>query len=106
MAEQLIDFRDVNILRQELIILKDINLKIDKGEFIYLIGRVGSENSSLMKCMYADIPVSGGDAEIFNYNLKKIKRKHIPFLRRKIGIVFQDLQLLTDKTVYANLEFV
>ncbi len=106
MAEQLIDFRDVNILRQELIILKDINLKIDKGEFIYLIGRVGSGKSSLMKCMYADIPVSGGDAEIFNYNLKKIKRKHIPFLRRKIGIVFQDFQLLTDRTVYANLEFV
>ena len=106
MAEILIEYRDVEISRQELTILKNINLRINKGEFIYLIGRVGSGKSSLMKSMYADIPLEKGDAEIFNYNLRKIKRKHIPFLRRKIGIVFQDFQLLTDRTVYSNLEFV
>ena len=106
MAELLIDYRNVEITRQDLTILKNTNLRINKGEFIYLIGRVGSGKSSLMKSMYADIPISKGEAEIFNYNLKKIKRKHIPHLRRKIGIVFQDFQLLTDRTVYANLEFV
>lgn len=106
MAESLIDYRGVNIYRQELVVLEDINLQVNTGEFIYLIGKVGSGKSSLMKTMYAEIPVYQGDARIMEYNLRKLKKREIPYLRRKIGIVFQDFQLLTDRSVYENLMFV
>ncbi|MDR0422302.1 MAG: ATP-binding cassette domain-containing protein [Proteiniphilum sp.] len=104
--EQLVNYTGVQLCREENIILSDINLTVNRGDFLYVIGRVGSGKSSLMKSMYADIPVEKGSAQVFDYELADIKHWQIPFLRRKIGIVFQDFQLLTDRTVEKNLEFV
>ena len=87
-------------------VLKHVSFSLEEGEFAYLIGRVGSGKSSLMKSIYAEIPVFTGEAEVFGTPLVGIRRKEIPMLRRKIGIVFQDFQLLTDRTVYENLRFV
>ena len=86
--------------------LSDVNLELRKGEFVYLIGKVGSGKTSLLKTLYGELDVIDGEAEVLGYNMRSIKRKHIPQLRRKLGIVFQDFQLLTDRTVYNNLEFV
>ncbi len=102
----IVAYKDVEILRKELVVLKHVSFELDKGEFVYLIGKVGSGKSSLMKSMYAEVPVMSGDAVVLGYNLVDIRRKDIPFLRRSIGIVFQDFQLLTDRTVYENLRFV
>ena len=87
-------------------VLKHVDFKIEPGEFVYLIGRVGSGKSSLLKTMYAEVPVAAGDARVLDFDLSSIRRKDIPMLRRRIGIVFQDFQLLTDRNVFANLEFV
>lgn len=106
MDEILIKYNEVQLNRAENIILKDLNFEVRKSEFLYIIGRVGSGKSTLMKSLYAEIPVEMGDAAVFDYNLRKIKRKDIPYLRRKIGIVFQDFQLLIDRSVEKNLEFV
>ncbi|MBQ8520501.1 MAG: ATP-binding cassette domain-containing protein, partial [Bacteroides sp.] len=106
MSDLLIRYKDVRIQQQGTDILEDINLELNKGEFVYLIGKVGSGKTSLLKTLYAELEVHSGEAEVMGYNMKSIKRKHIPELRRRIGIVFQDFQLLTDRTVYANLEFV
>lgn len=100
------DFKNVEIHRKELIILKNVTFELYSGEFAYLIGRVGSGKSSLMKSMYSEIPITEGDAMVLDYDLTTIKKKEIPYLRRKIGIVFQDFQLLTDRSVYDNLKFV
>ena len=97
---------DVDICQQEDIILKSVNFEIKKGEFIYLIGKVGSGKSSLLKSLYAEVPVKTGEAHVMDYNLRKIKRREIPALRRKIGIIFQDFQLLMDRSVEDNLRFV
>jgi len=86
--------------------IKNINFSIAENEFIYLIGKTGSGKSSILRTMYADKNLSEGDLKIFDIDLKKIKKKEIPFLRRKIGIVFQDFKLLPDRTVFKNLEFV
>ena len=86
--------------------IKNINFSIAENEFIYLIGKTGSGKSSILRTMYADKNLSEGDLKIFDFDLKKIKKKEIPFLRRKIGIVFQDFKLLPDRTVFKNLEFV
>ena len=86
--------------------LKDVNLEIKSGEFIFLLGKVGSGKSTFLKSLYAEIPVIDGDAYVLDYDLLKIKRKEVPNLRRKIGIVFQDFQLLIDRSINANLEFV
>lgn len=102
----LIKYDDVQINRVENIILKNISFEIKSGDFLYIIGRVGSGKSTLMKSLYAEVPVESGDARIFEYHLESLKRKEIPYLRRKIGIVFQDFQLLTDRSVNKNLEFV
>ena len=102
----IIDYKDVQLNREENIILKNVNLEVKRGEFLYVIGRVGSGKSTLLKSLYAEIPIESGDAQIFEYKLQEIKRKEIPFLRRKIGIVFQDFQLLIDRSVEKNLEFV
>lgn len=102
----IISYNDVEILRKELVVLKHVNMSVEAGEFIYLIGKVGSGKSSLMKSMYAEIPIYTGTANVLDYNLVDINKKDIPFLRRKIGIVFQDFQLLTDRNVYSNLRFV
>lgn len=106
MKETLIKYNNVQLNRAENIILKNISFKIERGDFLYIIGRVGSGKSTLMKSLYAEIPVDSGDAFVFEYNLASIKRKEIPYLRRKIGIVFQDFQLLMDRSVEKNLEFV
>ena len=106
MDEVLIRYKDVEIHQQELCVLNDVNLELHKGEFVYLIGKVGSGKTSLLKTFYGELDVAAGDAEVLEYDMLHIKRKHIPQLRRKLGIVFQDFQLLTDRTVYDNLEFV
>lgn len=103
----LIQYVSVDILQAEVIVLKDVNLEVRQGEFLYLIGKVGSGKSTLLKSFYAEVPIAYGEhASIFTYNLQKLKRKHIPYLRRKLGIIYQDFQLLTDRTVHDNLEFV
>lgn len=102
----IIDYKDVEILRNEHVALRGVNLKVEKGEFVYLLGKVGSGKTSLMKSMYAEVPVSNGEAFVLDYDLASIEKSEIPYLRRKIGIVFQDFQLLTDRTAYANLDFV
>ena len=102
----IVKYKNVEILRKELIVLKQVSFELHKGEFVYLLGKVGSGKSSLLKSMYAEIPITEGEASALDYNLINIKRKHIPFLRREIGIVFQDFQLLTDRSVYDNLRFV
>ena len=106
MEEALIQYKNVEIHQQELCVLSGVNLELHKGEFVYLIGKVGSGKTSLLKTLYGELDVIDGDAEVLGYNMRSIKRKHIPQLRRKLGIVFQDFQLLTDRTVYNNLEFV
>lgn len=104
--EQIVNYSNVQLNREENIILQNVNLTVNRGEFIYVIGKVGSGKSTLMKSMYAELPIEEGSGRIFDYELATIKRQHIPFLRRKIGIVFQDFQLLIDRTVEKNLEFV
>ncbi|MEA4949822.1 MAG: ATP-binding cassette domain-containing protein [Petrimonas sp.] len=104
--EFLIKYAEVQLNRDENIILRDVNLEINRGDFLYIIGKVGSGKSTLLKSMYAEIPIESGDARVFDYHLQDLKRKQIPYLRRKIGIVFQDFQLLIDRTVEKNLEFV
>ena len=106
MDEALIRYKDVEIHQQELCVLNSVNLELHKGEFVYLIGKVGSGKTSLLKTFYGELDVAAGDAEVLGYDMLRIKRKHIPQLRRKLGIVFQDFQLLTDRTVHDNLEFV
>lgn len=106
MDETLIHYTDVEIHQQELCVLNDVNLQLHKGEFVYLIGKVGSGKTSLLKTFYGELGVEAGEAEVLGFNMQTIKRKHIPQLRRKLGIVFQDFQLLTDRTVNDNLEFV
>lgn len=105
--DTLIRYEDVDIERAERQVLKGINFNLKSGEFCYLVGKVGSGKSSLMKTMYADVNICrAGKAEVLGIDIKNIKRGDIPFLRRKIGIVFQDFQLLQDRSVAANLRFV
>ena len=105
-GEALIRYTAVEIHQQELCVLNDVNLELHKGEFVYLVGKVGSGKTSLLKTFYGELDIASGEAEVLGYDMLHIKRKHIPQLRRKLGIVFQDFQLLTDRTVYDNLEFV
>lgn len=102
----IIDYKKVEVLRKELLVLKNVNFQLEEGQFVYLIGRVGSGKSSLMKTMYAEVPIEMGEARIFDYDLSAIRRKDVPMLRRQIGVVFQDFQLLSDRSVYDNLLFV
>lgn len=97
---------DVEICRDENVILHNASFTLRNGEFVYVIGKVGSGKSSLLKSLYCEIPISQGEAWLLDYNLCKMKRKDIPYLRRKLGIVFQDFQLLTDRSAIKNLEFV
>ena len=106
MSETIIRYQDVCIRQQGLEILENVNLTIPKGEFIYFIGKVGSGKTSLLKTLYGELEIHAGQAEVMEYDLTTIKQKHIPDLRRRLGIVFQDFQLLTDRTIHANLEFV
>lgn len=103
----IVDYRKVDISRAERIVLKDVSFTLGKGEFCYLVGRVGSGKSSLMKSMYGEVAPAGGEkAEVMDFDILGLRRKQIPFLRRKIGIVFQDFQLLQDRSAAANLRFV
>ena len=102
----LISYHAVHIHQQEMIVLEDVNLDIGNGEFVYLIGPVGSGKSSLMKTMYGELDIADGTAEVLGYDMRRIKRGQIPALRKRIGIVFQDFQLLIDRNVHDNLDFV
>ncbi|MBQ0030108.1 MAG: ATP-binding cassette domain-containing protein [Bacteroidales bacterium] len=101
-----IDFTGVNIAYNEVPVLRNVNFRLKKGEIVYLIGRVGSGKSSLLKSFYAESEVLSGMARVLDYDIASIKEKQIPFLRRKLGIVFQDFKLLSDRNVHDNLEFV
>ena len=101
-----ISIKNGSVFQHERLIIKDVNLDINEGEFVYLIGRSGSGKSSLLKTLYADLPAKDGSFKIAGYDLNSLKRKDIPMLRRKIGIVFQDFQLLYDRSVEKNLSFV
>jgi cell division transport system ATP-binding protein len=102
----IIELANCTIWQQDHLVLSNVNLSVGKGEFIYLVGRVGSGKSSLIKTLNAQIPLKDGTGIVAGYNLSKLKKREIPYLRRKIGIVFQDFQLLTDRSVNENLEFV
>ena len=106
MSEPLIRYQNVSISQQGLEILEGVNFELNKGEFVYLIGKVGSGKTSFLKTIYGELEIQSGEAEVMGHNMRTIKQKHIPELRRRLGIVFQDFQLLTDRTVHANLEFV
>ena len=105
-AKTVIHIEHAEIRQQENVILKDVNLEIKAGEFVYLIGKTGSGKSSLLKTLYADLPLKKGKAMCCGYDLSTLRRGQIPFLRRELGIVFQDFELLTDRSIYENLEFV
>lgn len=102
----LLQLDNIEICRNENLVLKGASFTLHNGEFVYVIGKVGSGKSSLLKALYCEIPVCKGEARLLEYNLLKMKRRDIPYLRRKLGIVFQDFQLLTDRSVIKNLEFV
>ena len=101
-----IKLEDVDIFQQKHLVLSNVNLHIDKGDFVWLIGQTGSGKSSLLKVIYGDLQIPNGEGIACGFDLKKIKSKDVPYLRRKLGIVFQDFQLLTDRTVEQNLQFV
>ncbi|MGB0424915.1 MAG: cell division ATP-binding protein FtsE, partial [Flavobacteriales bacterium] len=105
-SELTVNIQDGVLAQKENIILKDVNLQVAKGEFIYLIGKTGSGKSTLMKSMYGELKMKEGQSEICGYDMTSLKKKHVPYLRRKLGIVFQDFELLTDRTVNDNLKFV
>ncbi len=102
----IIDLKNVSVFQKHILILSAVNFSISKGEFVYLIGKTGTGKSSLLKTIYGDLPLNEGEGSVAGYDLKKLRTKDVPFLRRKLGIVFQDFQLLTDRTVNDNLLFV
>jgi cell division transport system ATP-binding protein len=104
--DTIIEFTNCKIWQQDHLVLSDVNFKVDKGEFVYLVGKVGSGKTSLIKTINAQIPLKEGEAIVAGYNLSGIRNRAVPLLRRKLGIVFQDFQLLIDRSVYDNLEFV
>ena len=104
--DAIIELKNATIYQRDNVILSDVTFSIGKGEFVYLIGKTGSGKSSLLKTLYAELPSDDGIVKVAGYDLTDISRKEIPFLRRKLGIVFQDFQLLDDRNVEANLEFV
>ena len=106
MSQPILFLRNVTIYQEEKVILNNVNLEVNQGEFIYLIGKTGSGKSSFMKTLYADLPLTEGQSNIVNFDLATLKEDDIPFLRRKLGIVFQDFKLLPDRTVNDNMIFV
>lgn len=104
--KELIVYKDIEICQDEQIVLTNVNLTISSGEMVYLLGRVGSGKSSLMKTIYGELPIEGTEANALDYDLLKLRRRDVPYLRRKVGVVFQDFQLLVDRNVEENLMFV
>lgn len=104
--ENIIELINADIIQRDHVVLKDINLEIKTGEFVYLIGKVGTGKSSLIKTLNAELPLEKGEGKVAGFNLAEIKTREIPFLRRKLGVVFQDFRLLSDRNVYDNLTFV
>lgn len=102
----LIQLKDTNICQKDKTVLENIEFHVDENEFVYIIGKVGSGKSSLLKTLYGELPLASGSGEILSFDLRKLKRKHIPDLRKQLGIIFQDFQLLADHTVRENLDFV
>ncbi|RPD51131.1 MULTISPECIES: cell division ATP-binding protein FtsE [Chitinophagaceae] len=106
MAEPIIEIRNANIYQGGNLVLQDVNLTVNKGEFVYLVGKTGTGKSSLLKTLYGELPLKEGDATVAGYNLRDLTWKTVPYLRRTLGVVFQDFQLLTDRNVNENLKFV
>ncbi len=104
--EPIIELKNADIYQRDILVLGNINITINKGEFLYIIGKVGTGKSSLLKTFYNELPLVNGEGIVAGYRLENIRQRDVPFLRRKLGIVFQDFQLLTDRTVFKNLEFV
>lgn len=106
MAEAIIELSNASIFQGENLILKDVNLVVNKGEFVYLVGKTGTGKSSLLKTLYGELPLKEGEGTIAGYNLRELTWRKIPYLRRTLGVVFQDFQLLTDRNINENLKFV
>ncbi|MDX1461763.1 MAG: ATP-binding cassette domain-containing protein [Marinirhabdus sp.] len=106
MPETVLELKNASIFQRENLVLSDVSVSIEKGEFVYLIGKTGTGKSSFMKTLYGDLPLQKGEGHIVGYDLPTLKEKDIPFLRRKLGVVFQDFKLLNDRTVHDNLYFV
>ncbi len=105
-SDPVVDINEASIFQENDTVLSDVSFQINKGEFVYLIGRTGSGKSSLLKTLYADLPLRLGNANVSGFEVRGIKRKEVPFLRRKVGIIFQDFQLFPDRSVAENLNFV
>src|SRR5688572_14258961 len=106
MAEAIIEIRNANIYQGDNQVLHNVNVTVNKGEFVYLVGKTGTGKSSLLKTLYGELPLTQGDATVAGYDLRKLTWKTVPYLRRSLGVVFQDFQLLTDRNVHENLKFV
>jgi cell division transport system ATP-binding protein len=106
MSDTVLYLKDVSIFQGESLVLSEVNVEMEKGDFVYLIGKTGTGKSSFMKTLYGDLELTNGEGSIVDFDLRSLKEKDIPFLRRKLGIVFQDFKLLNDRTVNGNLEFV
>ncbi len=105
-GNSVIELNNIDIFQQKHLVLSNVNLQVKNGEFVYLIGQTGSGKSSLLKIIYGDLHIYNGDGHVAGYELKNLKENDVPFLRRKLGIVFQDFQLLTDRSIEQNLAFV
>jgi cell division transport system ATP-binding protein len=106
MAEYILELKHANIYQGKSLILSDVNIGVKKGEFVYLVGKTGTGKSSLLKTLYGELTLTEGEGQVVGFNLKDLTWKTVPFLRRNIGIVFQEFQLLTDRSVHENLKFV
>ena len=106
MPDAIVELRNANIYQGDSVVLSDVNITVNRGEFVYLVGKTGTGKSSLLKTMYGDLDLTEGDGTVVGYDLRKLDWKNIPYLRRNLGIVFQDVQLLTDRNVNNNLKFV